>query len=134
MKQSIEKRFDKYVTKTQSCWLWNGYTNIHGYGRIMFNKKSCYAHRVFYEFFKEKIPPKMTLDHLCRVRNCVNPNHLEPVTQIENLMRGLCPPAINARKTHCKYGHEFTPENTYIYLNGSGKRCRQCKKRRDRAE
>jgi len=73
------------------------------------------------------IPYKLELDHLCRVKHCCNPDHLEAVTHYTNLHRGASIQARNAKKTHCKWGHEFTPENTYIIPSGAGRACRACK-------
>lgn len=83
------------------------------------------AHRVVYEQVVGPIPDGLVLDHLCRVRCCCNPDHLEPVTHIENIMRGAGTGAANAVKTHCKNGHEFTVENTYERPTG-GRACRTC--------
>jgi hypothetical protein len=74
----------------------------------------------------------MHLDHLCRNTRCVNPDHLEPVTLAENVLRGVSSPAMNARKTHCDSGHEFTPANTYISPR-SERKCRACGRERDAA-
>lgn len=71
----------------------------------------------------------MQIDHLCRNHDCVNPEHLEVVTQAENMRRGIGATAINARKTHCKHGHEFTPEN--IYRRPNGRECMTCLKERN---
>jgi hypothetical protein len=85
----------------------------------------CYAHRVLYRLVNGPIPIGAEIDHLCRNRSCVNPDHLEAVSHRENLMRSpIAPAAINARKTHCKYGHEFTQTNTYV--SSGRRRCRLC--------
>jgi hypothetical protein len=87
------------------------------------------AHRLFYEQLVGPIPDGLQLDHLCRVRHCVNPDHLEPVTQTANVLRGIGPTAVNAGKTHCVHGHPFTPDNTYINKQGN-RHCRACAIRR----
>jgi hypothetical protein len=113
------------------CWPWTGARNSSGYGVIRIDDKTQQAHRVTYERFVGPIPDGMELDHLCRVRHCVNPAHLEPVTRHENWRRGEAPSAVNARKTHCDSGHEFTPENTYVKPRG-GRECRTCMSERRR--
>lgn len=82
------------------------------------------AHRVAYELTRGPIPAGMEIDHLCRVRSCVNPDHLEAVTRGENLRRGR---GKTGAQTHCKRGHELTPENTYRYVNRRGYVCRHCR-------
>jgi hypothetical protein len=87
------------------------------------------AHRVAFEWLVGPVPKGLVLDHLCRNRGCVNPSHLEPVTQQVNTLRGAGPAARNANKAHCKWGHEFTPENTGV--DKRGKRwCKTCSLRR----
>jgi hypothetical protein len=93
------------------------------------------AHRIAYELFIGPIPNGLHIDHLCRNRGCVNPVHLEPVTQQENMLRGYAPSAVSHRANRCHRGHEFTPENTYIKHrpNGRIKRdCKECARMRDR--
>lgn len=110
-----------------SCWIWEGYVNVDGYGRV----GGTGAHRRSYQAFVAPIPAGLHLDHLCRVRDCVNPDHLEPVTAQENILRSpIAPAALNAEKTHCGSGHEFTPENTYVYRRH--RRCMICTKARRR--
>lgn len=109
------------VTVTPSeCWVWLGHW---GFGVIG-------PYRAVYEALVAPVPSGLELDHLCRDRRCVNPDHLEPVTHRENLLRSpLALAAINARKTHCIRGHEFTPENTlWRYPAGRQPRreCRTC--------
>ena len=91
------------------------------------------AHRFMYEYLIGPIPDGMTIDHLCRVRKCVNPMHMEVVTQKENMLRGNTLQAKNKNKTHCVRGHEFTPDNTLVYRRNNGymRICRKCKRRRE---
>ena len=109
---------------TESCWLWMGSMYNNGYGKI--GRKGYMAHRIAYELTKDVVPEDMCLDHLCSQRNCVNPDHLEIVTLVENVMRGNSQHAINARKTHCKWGHEFTEENIYRHPQRGSRLCRKC--------
>lgn len=113
------------IEKTETCWNWIGYLSPKGYGRFNVNGKNKYAYRVTYEWIKGPIPDGLELDHLCRNRACVNPDHLEPVTHKENQSRG-----IHATKTHCKWGHEFTEKNTYMRKRGKNwtRVCRICNK------
>jgi hypothetical protein len=111
------------------CWLWLLSCNQFGYGQARFNGKNMRAQRLSYEAFVGKIPDGLVLDHLCRVRSCVNPNHLEPVSTRENVLRGVGVTARNAQLTHCKSGHALTPDNTYV---GDRRReCRACKRIRN---
>lgn len=107
------------------CWLWAELKTGSGYGRV-YLRGMQYAHRVVYSLIVGPIPDGMTLDHLCRVRHCVRPAHLEPVTQAENARRGATA-VRNRAKTHCPRGHEYTPENTRWYRNA--RRCKACKRR-----
>lgn len=110
-KRDPKIRFWEKVDKTDDCWLWTGHTR-GGYGRLKIGSKHRQAHRLAYEWLVGPIPEgKAHLDHLCRVRHCVNPAHLEPVTHRENVLRGESVVAKQARQTHCKRGHEFTEEN-----------------------
>lgn len=129
---------DRFWTKVigapaESCWLWNVAKNTLGYGNFYNGKRSVRAHRWSYEYLRTDIPPGLVLDHLCEVPSCVNPWHLEPVTQAVNIARGPAPVAVAAaaRTTHCSQGHEYTPENTS--WQGAEKRqkvCRTCQRRR----
>jgi len=118
------------VTKTQSCWLWLGYVDKDGYGshytRVNGPTKNYRAHKLSYVLNVGEVPDGLVLDHICRVRNCVNPDHLRVVTNRVNVLAGIGITAINARKAVCKHGHEFTPENTAV--DNLGKRyCRRCR-------
>lgn len=122
-----ERLLAKCIPVTESgCWLWLENEKTAGYGRIGVNGKKELAHRVSYEVFKGAIPEGMTIDHLCRVRCCINPDHLEPVSFKENILRGTNPAAINARKTLCVKGHPLDEMNTYLSPNGGGRNCRAC--------
>ena len=115
------------------CWVWDRWKCHQGYGRASIgggSTKTVVAHRVAYEVFVGPIPEGLTLDHLCRNRACVNPYHMDPVTHRVNILRGEGACARNARKTHCKRGHEFTPENTYWSARGRG--CLTCRREADR--
>jgi len=128
-KYSTEQRivafFDK-VEFTDSCWLWAAPDASLGYGQFWIGTRKVYAHRWIYEFCVGSIPDGLQIDHLCRVRHCVNPDHLEPVTVRENILRGEGLPARLARQTHCKWGHEFTEENTYRSSRHGCRNCRAC--------
>jgi hypothetical protein len=128
----IEERFWTKVDTSSGdngCWLWMALKSEKGYGLLWAGSgsKCLKAHRVAYELMVGPIPEGLQLDHLCRNPGCVNPAHLEPVSNRENTLRGTSFAALNAAKTHCPHGHEYTPENTYIE-NGRHRqrRCRQC--------
>lgn len=121
------------VEKTEGCWLWMAGRQPNGYGRLRLDGKAVYAHRFAYELLIGPIPKGLQIDHLCRVRHCVNPTHLEPVTHRENTLRGEAITAIHARKTHCPQGHPYDAGNTYREpLRPWGRACRECKRIRVR--
>lgn len=124
--ERLVERFWERIERTDSCWLWRGSITGSGYGSFRLGGRAQAAHRIAYELMIGPIPEGLTLDHLCRVRNCVNPAHLEPVTSTENILRGEGPTALNARKTHCPQGHEYTPENTRTYKDRPGRDCLTC--------
>lgn len=130
MEQIHKDRFNakwEAVTET-GCWLWTAQTSLGGYGQIRIKGIQIFAHRVAYELHRGKIPKGLQIDHLCRVRCCVNPWHMEPVTSKENTIRGLSPQLTSERAkaiTHCPRGHKYNNENTYIEKNG-GRKCRAC--------
>jgi len=107
------------------CWLWRLAKTRNGYGRAKLEQRAYMAHRLAYVARHGSIPPGLHIDHLCRVRHCVNPDHLEAVTCQVNTLRGETLPAANARKTHCPKGHEYTPANTR-YGHKRKRACRTC--------
>lgn len=120
---------------TSPCWISGYATNRDGYTliRIPSTRISRLLHRVTYTLLVGPIPEGMTLDHLCRVRRCCNPEHLEPVTNVENVMRGEGFAPKYATATHCVNGHEFTPENTRTRTRPEGGRdCKACNTERAR--
>lgn len=126
------KPTDYIVDPDTGCWVWQRQKDTNGYGRLRLNGRAggmTAAHRHYFESNVGPIPDGLEIDHLCRNRACVNPSHLEPVTKRENILRGGGTGAMNARKTHCVHGHEFTPENTDITIRGH-RRCRICRRER----
>jgi len=115
------------------CWVWRGNTHPkNGYGRFwLYRHTDRLAHRLAYVWSGGTIPDNLVIDHLCRNRACVNPAHMETVSNAENVMRGESVWAINARKTHCVRGHEFTPENTWVSKKNE-RHCRECSRIRKR--
>lgn len=142
-RRDLERRFWKkvssgpipgYAPHLGPCWLWQAAISS-GYGVFAVSRtKKVRAHRLAYELSIGPIPDGLTLDHLCRVTRCVRPTHLEPVTMTTNSLRGISPPAQNARKAHCKHGHAFNAVNThYSYRQGTlRRRCRACGRVRSR--
>jgi len=131
--QSVEERFDEkwMPVPWTGCWLWTASLDGHGYGqfnKVLSNGKwgSSKAYKFSYERAKGPVPDGLQIDHLCRERSCVNPDHLEAVTQKENILRGTSPAAMNLRKNHCSKGHEWTEDNVALYKGRRGRMCKQC--------
>ena len=119
-------RFWDKVLKTATCWLWTRHRQRSGYGSHWWNGQPALAHRVAYEIAVGPIPVGLEIDHLCRVRGCVNPAHLEAVTPRENALRSESFAGRNARATHCKHGHPFIPGNTRRRIGHNGHPRREC--------
>lgn len=119
------------------CWLWTAATNGDGYGYVKLPENGFYAraHRVVYAFYKGNIPEGRVIDHLCRVRCCVNPEHMRVATDRENVLAGVGPTAQNALKTICCNGHSLV--NAYVFRRKRdgrlGRQCRECQAERSRA-
>jgi hypothetical protein len=121
------ERFWGHVDKTDSCWLWTR-SKINGYGAFKAGpwnaQRGVLAHRYAWEHLRGPIPEGYELDHLCRVRNCVNPEHLEPVLPQVNFLRSMNQSAIAARTNRCIRGHSLA--DAYRRRDG-GRSCRQCR-------
>lgn len=126
--KSTLERFIEYVSPepNSGCWLWTGPGN--GYGQIRIGSRKEYAHRVSHRLFKGEIPTKFDVDHLCRNTMCVNPEHLEAVTHIENIRRGIK----GVLTTHCPRGHEYNAVNTYFRKPNAARVCKPCARIKDR--
>ena len=142
MLNELINRFWDKVDVTDSCWLWTAHKNGYGYGTFRYNNKTGLAHRFSYELFEGNIINNLQLDHLCRVRHCVNPAHLQMVTLQENIKRGNTGHHTNqlrgkdhpsSKKTHCPQGHEYDEKNTYMD-NRNTRNCRICISERGRKQ
>jgi len=121
-KQQLATRHVR-VSET-GCWLWTGGIDKDGYGKF----SGQMAHRTVYELLRYSIPSGYHIDHLCRVRRCVNPDHLESVTPSVNNSRSPSVSTVNRSKTYCVNGHEFNLANTYIYPASGRRVCRTCQR------
>lgn len=123
-----QERFWSKVKKSEGCWTWLGYSNRRGYGQVILQGKVIGAHRAAWSLSGKELPKfklGLSLDHLCKNKLCVRPDHLEVVTTAENTLRSdnIC--MQNKAKTQCKNGHMFTQENTVIRRSGH-RDCRAC--------
>jgi hypothetical protein len=137
-----ERALARFVAKIQcddatGCWLWTGALASHGYGNFgVAMGTTRYAHRLAYEQWRDAIPRGLVIDHLCRVRRCVNPWHMDVVSNRENILRGNGPAVQRARhrnQVRCVRGHDITGENVWRDARGY-RHCRLCfRARRDEA-
>lgn len=131
-KQELLDRYrHRLVAQDDGCWVWHG-SSMNGYGRINYEGKIWLAHRLFYTLLVGSIPDGKVIDHLCRVRNCLNPEHMEVTTQQVNVKRGLMG-VLRPRPTHCPSGHAYEDPNIYYAPKGY-RVCRTCKRIKGRKE
>jgi len=126
--ESEQKRFWSKVDKTDGCWFWKAATLQNGYGVFNLRGTIAYAHRIAYLAAKGTISETLVVDHICRTRNCVNPNHMREITRGENVSIGR-----NAlrEKTHCVNGHPFSGHNMCRVGRRQYRACRICHQRRN---
>jgi hypothetical protein len=126
----LERLGRRCIVLENDCWEWQAASTGAGYGVMFYEGRMQMAYRVAYQLIVGPIPAGLVMDHLCRNPRCVNPAHVEPVTQRENVRRGLG----GGLTTHCPAGHAYTTENTYVFTNERGmmRKCRACHRERER--
>ena len=133
--EDVVANFWTYVDKTDTCWLWTRGKETGGYGQYTTGRKRGLerrAHRFAWQVLVGEIPAGYEIDHKCGIRACVNPEHLQVVEPGFNRKQGLKVARANQKaKTHCKRGHEFTDDNTYVMRDG-GRQCKICRALRDK--
>lgn len=127
---AIERFLEKINISSSGCWEWTGCITGRGYGQLKINGKMILIHRYIYEYYYGQICPDLVIHHECENKKCCNINHLKQISNKENILAGTAQSAINARKTHCKRGHEFTTRNTYLHTQGRS--CRICRRENKR--
>jgi HNH endonuclease len=124
---ALEQRIAERIRVEDDCWIWTRGTTREGYALLSVRNRTYVVHRLMYEILIGPIPEGLTLDHMCERPSCVNPFHCELSTMRENILRGNGPPAVNARKTHCKNEHPLSGENLYLHPDGR-RECRICRR------
>jgi hypothetical protein len=125
----LTRLWSKTIFCDTGCWLFTGSHTDEGYGRIRLGNTIRFVHRAAYEFIVGEIPDGLVLDHLCRSRDCWNPDHLEPVTERVNILRGLGITALEARRDRCPAGHEYSTKLT----KRGGRVCLKCRRKQSLA-
>ena len=134
-KPAIIKIANSIAINERGCWVWTKSLGRDGYAKVMVKHRRHIAHRLSYETFNGPIPEGLVIDHLCRNRACVNPEHLRATTQRENVLCGEGRAAVNARKTHCPSGHPYSGDNLRVRPGMYGRVCKAChriNRKRDR--
>lgn len=125
LRRSDWEKIDR--TSPEGCWLWTGaYSSHTGYGRVGWKSQVRDAHRYVWERLRGPVPAGLELDHLCRNRRCCNPGHLEPVTHQTNVLRGVSPASLHARKTHCPRGHQYDGVVNRVSEGRTARKCLEC--------
>lgn len=126
LRDRIEKKI--FPVPMSGCWIWMGAVNHQGYGQVRVQEGTTLVHRILYEEARGPIPKQLECDHLCRVRCCVNPDHIDLVTRRENIRRGTAPSAKQMAQTHCFRGHPLSGDNLILCKTKCGhmRRCKQC--------
>jgi hypothetical protein len=123
----LERLFSRTIRGPGGCWLWTGgKSDGYAMARVTYRGRSLRLHRIVYEQLVGPVSPGLEIDHLCRVRCCLNPEHMEPVAKRVNVLRGEGACAVHARKVTCLRGHSLSGENLYIEPGG-GRRCIACR-------
>jgi hypothetical protein len=126
MRLTLAERIEKYVVRAPGCWTWAASHKPSGYAQIWGKGTMLFVHRWMYEQVHGAIPEGFQIDHLCRNRGCINPDHLEAVTARINILRSDAPGAKAVRTGFCKRGHPFSGDNVYVRPSSGTRRCKKC--------
>lgn len=121
------KRWDKSFEKTKTCWNWKAVIGSNGYGRFWAQKKLWLAHRFAFILIHKEIPSRLVIDHVCRNRLCVNPDHWRTMTSKENTLNGIGITAVRLRRNACTKGHAWDERSIEINPKTNGRQCRICR-------